>query len=65
MQEELDDSPESKDVTWEKSENVQIPIKHGKTRKVTACEETPKAREMFKYLTELLKTFPAHQFRAS
>ncbi|CAG2186912.1 unnamed protein product [Mytilus edulis] len=63
MPEENDTTDEAIEVTWEKFEYVNVCTK-GNLKKMPVKKPT-KIGTLFKFLLELLSTFPSHQFRAA
>ncbi|CAG2232408.1 unnamed protein product [Mytilus edulis] len=66
MPEENDTTDEAIEVTWEKFEYVNVCTKGNLERKKLMPVKKPtKIGTLFKFLLELLSTFPSHQFRAA
>ncbi|CAG2205864.1 unnamed protein product [Mytilus edulis] len=66
MPEENDTTDEAIEVTWEKFEYVNVCTKGNLERKkLMPVKKTTKIGTLFKFLLELLSTFPSHQFRAA
>lgn len=66
MPEEMDTSENAANLKWECYEYVNVTAKGGKIRrKLQIVRKYTKPGELYKLFKELLKTFPAHQFRAS
>lgn len=63
---ETDTSDKAENVKWEKFENVDVNMKGNKTvRKLLLVKKETKPALLFAHFSELLKTFPLHQHRAS
>jgi hypothetical protein len=66
LPEEMDVSDTAPDVEWERYDYVNVQLKNGvKRRKLCVVKKSTKPGYLFKYLTDTLETFPAHQFRAT
>lgn len=65
LPEEVDNSHDAADISWERYEYITTKIKGGKQRrKLQLVKKQSKPGYMFDYFTQLLRSFPSHQFRA-